>query len=82
MKFDKKIKLVFSNDRQLIKKNNVFNFNKNLKINHLQINRVNNIKSEKPNKSNKSLPLGNMINRIQEFRNSCGGCGKKTVVIK
>ena len=81
MNSHKKIKLVFSNDRQLIKKNNILNFSRNFKINHLHINRVNNIRSEKSNKS-KSLPLRNMINRIQEFRNSCGGCGKKTVVIK
>lgn len=81
MKFNKKINLVFSNDRQLIKKKNILNFSRSFKINHLHINRANNINLEKPTNS-KPLPLNKMINRIQEFRNSCGGCGKKTVVIK
>lgn len=27
-------------------------------------------------------PLFRMLERVKEFRNSCGGCGKKAVIIR
>ena len=52
------------------------NKEQNKKMNNkiLSINNVNKISNKKS--------MYQMLNRIREFRNSCGGCGKKAVVIR